>query len=153
MNSDSISQPNRQRWMETLAKANWVDLKPLWQAVRDKPNCKVLRKPETGLIMVRGRMGGSGQPFNTGEATATRCTVATKSGLKGHAYILGRNKDHALAAATLDVGLQETATRDVLLAQVIEPLRKIHQARLATHRRKVAATKVDFFTLVRGEDD
>lgn len=152
MQSDSFSPDLRQEWMALLAKADWSDLKPLWQTAPEMPECIILRKPETGLIMLRGRMGGSGQTFNTGEATATRCSVESKSGVKGHAYILGRNKEHALAAAELDAGLQDNDCHNAIAEHVIKPLKKIHSDRLETHRRKVAATKVDFFTLVRGED-
>ena len=103
--------------------------------------------------MVRGRMGGSGQPFNTGEATVTRCSVKTSSGVKGHAYVMGQNKAHALIAAELDAGLQAPDFHTDLIEKVISPLQMIRAERLEKHRRKTAATKVDFFTLVRGEDD
>ena len=102
--------------------------------------------------MIRGRMGGRGQPFNTGEATVTRCSVKSKSGFTGHAYVMGRNKDHARAAAELDARLQEQEIQNTLLETVIQPLKQIREEKIERHRRKTAATKVDFFTLVRGED-
>lgn len=34
-----------------------------------------LRPAETGLVMLRGRIGGDGAPFNAGEATVTRAAV------------------------------------------------------------------------------
>lgn len=152
MSNESTHQSQRQQWMEVLSKAQWSDLCSLWDALIDKPECQVLRKPETGMVMVRGRMGGSGNPFNTGEATVTRCSVSTASGVKGHAYVLGRNKEHALIAAELDAGLQEPHSHANLIAKVIAPLETMRAERLEKHRRKTAATKVDFFTLVRGED-
>lgn len=153
MQNDSFSQTCRQNWMAVLSKANWTDLKPLWDKAPHKPDCHVIREPETGMVMVRGRMGGSGQPFNTGEATVTRCSVQSRTGLKGHAYVLGRNKDHALAAAELDAGLQEPSIRSTIIEHVIEPLKRVKEENLEKHRRQTAATKVDFFTLVRGEVD
>ncbi len=153
MQHESSSQNQRQQWMAVLAQADWADLKPLWLSYHERPDCELLRKPETGMVMVRGRMGGTGKPFNTGEATVTRCTVQTKTGVKGHAYVMGRNKEHALVAAEIDAGLQEPELHKVLLERVISPLQKIRAERLEKHRRKTAATKVDFFTLVRGEDD
>lgn len=151
---DKLStQSQRQEWMGVLSQAKWADLNTLWQSLEAKPNCEILRKPETGMVMVRGRMGGSGQPFNTGEATVTRCSVKTSSGIKGHAYVMGRNKEHALIAAELDAGLQDPDCRKELIEKVISPLKQIRVERLEQHRRKTAATKVDFFTLVRGEDD
>ena len=46
------------------------------------PDYRVLRGPEAGLVMVRGRTGGGGAPFNLGEMTATRCTVRTETRLR-----------------------------------------------------------------------
>jgi len=89
----------------------------------------MLRGPETGLVTVRGRIGGGGAPFNTGEATVTRATVRLPSGQVGHAYALGRDKE-----------------------KVVAPLRRRQAEVDATQRAEAAATKVDFFTLVRGED-
>ncbi len=153
MQNDSQLGTSRQKWMAVLAKAYWSDLEPLWQSIPVNSKCDLLRKPETGLVMVRGRMGGSGQPFNTGEATVTRCSVENSSGLKGHAYVIGRNKRHALAAAEIDAGLQDENTHETLMEQIIQPLERLASKRHEKHRRKVAATKVDFFTLVRGEDE
>ena len=153
MSIDSISQHHRQSWIAVLAKANWPDLQPLWISFQDQLTSKILRKPETGLVMLRGRMGGSGQPFNTGEATVPRCTVESGNGIKGHSYILGRNKDHALAAASIDAGLQHEDMHATLMNEIIKPLETKKALARETHRRKVAATKVDFFTMVRGEDE
>lgn len=147
------SQKQRREWMEVLAKSDWRELEPLYAEMKIDDAVEVLRKPETGLVMVRGRMGGSGQAFNTGEATVTRCTVRRPSGTTGHAYVLGRNHKHAMAAAQLDAALQEETLHEKVTASVLEPLKKARAERIETHRRKVAATKVDFFTLVRGEDD
>ncbi|MEL7428602.1 MAG: phosphonate C-P lyase system protein PhnG [Pseudomonadota bacterium] len=153
MQTESFSQGQRQDWIAVLSQANWPDLKLLWQSLSQKPECRILRKPETGMVMIRARMGGKGQPFNTGEATVTRCSVETVSGVNGHAYVMGRNREHALIAAEIDAGLQEPAFQKSLMENIIAPLKQIRAARLETHRRKTAATKVDFFTLVRGEDD
>ena len=76
-----------------------------------------MRGPETGLVMVRGRAGGSGSPFNLGEMTVTRCTVQLGSGTAGHAYIAGRDERQAELAAVADALLQDPAlTRKVLSA-------------------------------------
>ena len=153
MNIESNSVSARQEWMSVLAKADWADLEQLHTTMDALPECKVLRAPETGTVMVRGRMGGTGRPFNTGEATVTRCSVENEAGLKGHSYVMGRNKMHALLAARLDVALQDEHTRKAVFDAVISPLKEIYEERLEIHRRKIAATKVDFFTLVRGEDN
>jgi alpha-D-ribose 1-methylphosphonate 5-triphosphate synthase subunit PhnG len=101
--------------------------------------------------MVRGRIGGSGDSFNVGEATVTRCTVSLPCGTIGHAYVLGQSDRHAHVAALLDALLQ-TGSGPGLMENVIEPLAAEQAARRQTKRDKAAATKVDFFTMVRGDD-
>ena len=59
------------------------------------PDYTVIRGPEGGLVMVRGRAGGGGSAFNLGEMTVTRCTVRTETGFVGHAYIAGRDEQRA----------------------------------------------------------
>lgn len=142
----------RQRWMSVLAKADWSELAPLFAVRDDKPDYRFLRAPETGLVMLRGRMGGTGNPFNMGEATVTRCAVTTQTGIAGHSYVMGRNQAHAEAAAVLDAMLQDQATHDVVEHDVIAPLEQAAQARRQSDASRSAATKVEFFTMVRGED-
>src|SRR3982074_323537 len=50
-----------------------------------------LREPESGLVMVRGRIGGDGAPFNLGEATVSRAAVRLSTGEVGLGYPLGRD--------------------------------------------------------------
>jgi alpha-D-ribose 1-methylphosphonate 5-triphosphate synthase subunit PhnG len=100
--------------------------------------------------MVRGRAGGTGAAFNVGEATVTRCTVETESGHVGHAYVLGRDHAHAEAAAVCDAMLQDERQRPLLTAL----LAALEAAQLQDAERKAAeaaATRVEFFTMVRGE--
>ena len=143
---------DRKRWMSILANAPWPALDALWSQRCNKPLFTVLRAPETGLVMVRARAGGAGNPFNMGEATVTRCAVVSGNGHTGHAYILGRNHHHARAAAEIDALLQDDALRSNLMDEVIVPLAGQKLARIQSERAKTAATKVDFFTMVRGED-
>ena len=103
--------------------------------------------------MVQARMGGTGRPFNLGEMTITRCTVRTGQGRAGHAYVPGRRLRHAELAAVFDALLQDGSCRGTLLETLIRPLQ---EARGATSPHclglKTAATKVDFFTMVRGHN-
>ena len=108
------------------------------------------RAPETGLVMVQGRMGGEGGPFNLGEMTVTRCVLQLASGVVGHSTVQGRDKDHARRAALIDA-LWQTDAAGIEAAFLI-PLRNAETARRATRAAKAAATRVEFFTLVRGED-
>ena len=75
-------------------------------AVRAR-GCKLIRKPETGLIMARGRISGTGSPFNVGEVLVTRCAVSLTGGQTGYAWILGADSDHARDAALLDALWQD----------------------------------------------
>lgn len=115
------------------------------------PDHEQLRAPENGLVMLRGRIGGDGAPFNLGEATVSRAAVRLNSGEVGFGYTLGRDGAKAQLIALCDALIQTSQFADTIEAKVLTPLR----ARvLAEHKRKAeetAATKVDFYTLVRGE--
>ncbi len=147
-------QQARQRWMGILAKADSQHLQSLWHSLAVKQDYTFIRKPETGLTMVRGRTGGSGQPFNMGEMTLTRCALrlTTDKNQVGVSYIAGRNHDHAVTAAMADALLQGNEWHDRLQQELIKPLLQKQQQAEVERSSKAASTKVDFFTLVRGED-
>jgi alpha-D-ribose 1-methylphosphonate 5-triphosphate synthase subunit PhnG len=137
----------RRRWMAVLARAGADELSDRLAACGAVPEHLVLRGPEAGLVMVRGRVGGGGAPFNLGEMTATRCTVRTVTGFVGHAYVAGRNERLAELAALADAMLQDPARRPALLVDVIEPLAETQQVRRDTTAAKAAATRVQFFAM------
>lgn len=143
-----ITTNDRKNWMGLLARAKPERLAALFP---DLPAHQFLRPPEIGAVMVRGRTGGVGQPFNLGEMTVTRCTVTLADGAVGHAHVQGRDKGHATRAAILDALLQGAAG-GAMTAQVLTPLAVEEAAKRQTRADKAAATKVEFFTLVRGED-
>ncbi len=101
--------------------------------------------------MLRGRMGATGAAFNFGEATVTRCAVRLADGPEGHAYVMGRNRDHARLAALCDALLQTAEHGEPVMARVIAPLEARLQQNHIEAAGKAAATKVDFFTMVRGD--
>ncbi|MDZ4309579.1 MAG: phosphonate C-P lyase system protein PhnG [Cypionkella sp.] len=138
----------RKAWMGLLARAKPTRLADLFPEI---PAHDLLRAPEIGAVMVRGRIGGTGQPFNLGEMTVTRCALRLGSGAVGHAHVQGRDKGHALRAAVVDA-LMQTDQAEVMRAAVLAPLQAEEVARRASRAAKAAATKVEFFTLVRGED-
>ena len=142
----SAMQPptRRQHWMSVLARASGQELAALAGPL---PPYTRLRGPEAGLVMVRGRTGGSGNPFNLGEATVARCTVRTGAGTVGHAYCLGRDLRQAELAAVLDALLQDPASGPAMEAQVIAPLATAQAERRTQLARRAAATQVQFFTL------
>ena len=141
----------RRAWMSVLARAPLDELERFWSALSPQPGWSFLRRPETGAVMVRGRAGGTGRRFNLGEMTVTRCAVRLDDGAVGLAYVAGRSSRHAELAAALDALLQDPGRRPTVEAQVIAPLRGLLAQKAELASRKAAATKVEFFTLVRGE--
>ena len=150
---DASHDPNaaRKAWLSLLAKAPAQDVARLWADAELSPDHETLRAPEIGAVMVRGRAGAVGAPFNLGEMTVTRASVRLTEGAVGHGYVQGRDKTHATQAALIDA-LMQTPAADRIDAAILAPLRAAEQAQKATRAGKAAATKVDFFTMVRGED-
>lgn len=140
----------RKAWMAVLAQATPEALARALDSLGPRPAATWLRAPEIGAVMVRGRAGGSGAPFNLGEMTVTRCALRLNDGRTGHAYIPGRDRGHAEAAAICDALLQG-AEAERVEAEVIAPLKQAAEAERRTNAARAEATKVDFFTMVRGE--
>jgi alpha-D-ribose 1-methylphosphonate 5-triphosphate synthase subunit PhnG len=145
---NEASDAARKGWMSLLAKAAPSRLAAL---MPNLPAHSTLRAPETGAVMVRGRAGTSGAAFNLGEMTVTRCSVRLACGTVGHAWVQGRDKDHARRAALADALMQTEAAAD-LTARVLVPLGDEAERTRAARAAKAAATRVEFFTMVRGED-
>ncbi|SPJ24183.1 phosphonate C-P lyase system protein PhnG [Palleronia abyssalis] len=141
----------RKSWMGLLAKAPEGRAAALLDGAMARPSFTWLRAPEIGTTMVRARAGGTGTSFNLGEVTVTRCALTLEGGPVGHAYIRGRRKADAEAAALIDA-LMQTDRAGVLQAEVLDRLHAEAAAAKADRAGKAAATKVDFFTMVRGED-
>lgn len=145
-------QLERKAVMATLAQSTGDVIVRLWNEAGLPSEAELLRGPETGLVTVRGRIGGGGAPFNVGEATVTRATVRLASGQVGHCYALGRDKQKAKLAAIADALWQDPALRRDVEAKLIAPLQAALAGARERRRAETAATKVDFFTMVRGED-
>lgn len=142
---------DRRRWMAVLARAPSGEIATLLAALPPLPAPERLRPPETGLVMVRGRAGGDGAPFNLGEMTVTRCVLRLATGETGHAYVQGRSKTKARQAALVDA-LMQGGRAAAVRAAVIEPLAAAMAEAQRSRAAKAAATKVEFFTMVRGDD-
>lgn len=145
------TEHTRKDWMSLLAKAPAQALDQLWTALDLPQNFTWLRAPEVGGVMVQGRTGGTGARFNLGEMTVTRCTLQLASGPVGHAYVQGRDKRKAEQAALVDA-LMQSPLADKLRADLLTPLQDTLDTARATRAARAATTKVDFFTLARGED-
>ncbi|WP_019953944.1 phosphonate C-P lyase system protein PhnG [Yoonia vestfoldensis] len=151
MQATDDSQAARKAWLGLLAKAPGGEVAALWSAADMTPAHSVLRAPEIGAVMVRGRAGAVGAAFNLGEMSVTRASIRLADGTVGHGYVQGRDRTHALQAALIDA-LMQTDVAGQVESTVLAPLRAAATDRKATRAAKAAATKVDFFTLVRGED-
>lgn len=150
--SPESASATRHEAMQVLALAAPGNIERMFSEGNFKDDAKMLRGPETGLVTVRGRMGGGGAAFNVGEATVTRASIRLASGEIGHAYALGRDGEKVRLAAVIDALLQRPADADAVETTILSPLRAAQNEEAARRKAETAATKVDFFTMVRGED-
>ena len=142
----------RRRWLSVLAKSPAAVLEKAWQEEGGGVEFRRLRGPEIGLCLVRARTGGSGMRFNLGEMTIVRCSVRLASGEIGHGYVGGRSGRHAQLVALFDALLQRPEQEPGKLASLIDNLEAAQQDRRRALAAKVAPSRVEFFTIVRGED-
>jgi alpha-D-ribose 1-methylphosphonate 5-triphosphate synthase subunit PhnG len=158
--NDSFSDATleRRRWLAKLARAPRALLETALDAACEGtplPAFDWLRAPQTGLAMVRGRIGGTGDPFNVGEATVTRAALRLKSresaGFVGIAYQFGRDKRRAELAALADAMLQSPQWRDAVQRHLLVPLTEMLGDKRRERAEATASTRVDFYTMVRGE--
>jgi len=149
---DDIGGNARQARMKVLARASGEDLAAAWRQLGVDPAFQNLRGPETGLVTVRGRIGGDGDAFNFGDVTVTRASVRLENGETGHAYRLGRDSAAAQLCAVIDALTADTETARRVDDLITRPLQSKQQANDTRRRSETEATRVDFFTMVRGED-
>ena len=151
LKQESPPEMARKEGMRLLARASSEEIMTAWEALADKPDVSPVRGPETGLVMVRGRIGGGGDAFNLGEATVSRATIRLSTGEIGHGQLLGTDKQRARLAAIFDALFQREADRPA-----VEALYRVIASRIEAEDRRsaeeTAATRVDFFTMVRGDD-
>lgn len=140
----------RRDWIGLFGRTAPAALRAAVASLGPMPTPDWLRRPETGTVMVRGRAGGTGAAFNLGEVTATRC-VLREGEIQGHAIVQGRDADHAALAAWLDLLLQGPRAEEVRRTALV-PLVAAEALRRDDRARKAEATRVDFETMVRGED-
>jgi alpha-D-ribose 1-methylphosphonate 5-triphosphate synthase subunit PhnG len=143
-------QAQRQAAMAVLAHADAAEIAGRLDAIA-LPAHENLREPENGLVMVRGRIGGDGAPFNLGEATVSRAAVRLATGEVGFGYTLGRNRQKAQMIALCDALIQTPDHAGAVEVHVLAPLRATIASERSRKAAETAATRVDFYTLVRGE--
>lgn len=148
--ASSQQDAGRKAALDVLAAAPAKALAELWDRWADKPAHTKVRGPEVGLVMVRGRAGGGGAPFNLGEASVSRASVRIATGEVGHGYCLGRDLAKAEIIAVIDALWQRDPA--AVEAGIIAPLRALAATADRKRRDESEATKVDFFTMVRGDN-
>ncbi len=151
-NAGSLGLPSRAQWMALLARAPVELMEPaLGPQALVTPHW--LRAPQTGLMMVQGRVGGTGERFNVGEVTVTRCALrlqgADQDAAVGVAYVLGRSHRQAVLAAVADAMLQDPAQQSLLCTRLLNPLREHVNTQLAQRHARAQSTRVEFFTVAR----
>ncbi|MDE2362011.1 MAG: phosphonate C-P lyase system protein PhnG [Hyphomicrobiales bacterium] len=142
----------RRRVMAVLARSERVDIDKQIGAIEALPRGRNVRPVQIGLVMLRGRIAGIGAPFNLGEATVTRAVVRLPTGETGFSYVFGRDEEKANRAALVDALWQCPKWRATVESEIIAPLAQMLRRKDAVAAAETAATRVDFFTLVRGED-
>ena len=151
-NSPDHLRQMRQEIMAVLASSSADEIDRHIRTIEPIPAHEEVRAAASGLVMLRGRIGGDGAPFNFGEATVTRAAVRLATQEVGFGYVLGRDHAKARLVALCDALIQHDAYRDRVERSVVQPIRERLHAERRLKAEQVAATKVDFFTLVRGED-
>lgn len=144
--------PDRRAALGLLARSPAGLLAERFAQLQPLPAWHWLRRPETGTLMLRARIGGDGAQFNLGEATLTRCTLRLADGTVGVGTVRGRNPQQAEQIALCDALLQHPAHAEQVQTDIIAVLAQAESERRARRAAEIAASKVDFFTLVRGED-
>ena len=142
---------DRKSWLSLMAKSSSQNIKAFWQSAELNCAAETIRMPEIGSVMVRGRQGGNGATFHLGEMSVTRCSIKTDDGIIGHGYHQGRSKETAELVAKIDALAQGDQFQTVN-DKIFIPLSNIVVEKRQKLAAKAAATKVDFFTMVRGED-
>jgi alpha-D-ribose 1-methylphosphonate 5-triphosphate synthase subunit PhnG len=150
MTDQNPKQAQRKAAMAVLAHSDAAEIFDRLEAI-SLPTHENLREPENGLVMVRGRIGGDGAAFNLGEATVSRAAVRLSTGEVGFGYTLGRDRQKAQMIALCDAMVQSDQFAGVVESGVIAPLRAAIVAKQNRQAAETAATRVDFYTLVRGE--
>ncbi|MGL4724291.1 MAG: phosphonate C-P lyase system protein PhnG [Scandinavium sp.] len=142
----------RQRWIAALTHSDPAQLNARMQALKLMPDYETLRAPESGLVQIQARMGATGARFFAGDATLTRAAIRLQDGTLGYSWVLGRDKAHAERCAVIDALLQTPDHFQTLMETLIAPLEAERAARIAARHAEVNTSRVDFFTLVRGDN-
>ena len=166
----------RQQLLSVLSKSSFDDINRFWQSLSIVPSYSLLKAPEVGMTMVRAKTGGTGQAFNMGEMTVTRtvirldvseghlkessseekgveekCVEEKRTDIIGFGYTAGRDTKKSELIAVVDAYFQLPEYTDLIEEKILQPLLDKQRHQEESEAKKVDATKVNFFTMVRGE--
>lgn len=142
---------DRKKWIGLLGCADPKDLEAARDDLTEGLDIRYVVKPETGMIMVQAKSDGSNARFNLGEVTVSRCVLDVKNKYTGTAWIMGSDLRHAELAALFDGLLQDPDYHDLLASTLMKDLKKKQAAKNRQLAEDASDTRVEFFTLKRGE--
>lgn len=153
MTTHTLSPKDQQRRaaLDLLSKSTTEAIREKWEPLNLAPQYVILKQPEIGMVMVQSKAAGRSPEFNLGEMTVTRTVIQLESQEIGYGYTQGRDKSRAELIALIDACLQVSAHKTTIEAEVLAPLEEALNLRNAEHAQRVERTKVNFFTMVRGE--
>jgi len=146
----------RQQLLSVLSVSELSAIQSYWQALSISPRYSLLKAPEVGMTMVRAKTGGTGQAFNMGEMTVTRTVIRlndinAQNDVIGFGYTAGRNTQKSELIAVIDACFQLSEYAASITKLLLQPLQQLRQQQKNQQTAQVSATKVNFFTMVRGE--
>ena len=150
-NENDTKTSKRRLWLGVLARAATSELEQAALTLGAVPPLEHVRPAEIGMVMLRGRIGGTGDAFNLGEASVTRCALRAGASALGVGYTLGRDRRKAELIALMDALLQDTERNQKIMHEVVEPMAGRQLAQRTEAGRMAATSKVEFFTFVRGQ--
>jgi alpha-D-ribose 1-methylphosphonate 5-triphosphate synthase subunit PhnG len=141
---------DRESWIGLLGSADPADLEAGLEGLEGSEYARITG-PETGMLMVQAKADGSGSRFNLGEMTVSKCILEVQGKFMGSGWVMGSDLRHAELAALFDGLLQDPAHHDHLMTTLIPRLEEKERIRRERLLKDVSDTKVEFFTLKRGE--
>ena len=103
------------------------------------------------MIMVRAKADGSKKRFNLGEVIVSRCVLEVNQKYLGVSWVLGSNLKHVELAALFDGLMQDPEYHGKLNLSLLQALKEKQKKKDDIIVKDAADTKVEFFTLKRGE--
>ena len=147
MNNHTLT--SRPAWLRLFALSSDQDLENMVRTTQLEQRCQSVLEPQVGIVTVRARISGRGAQFNVGDACVTKAEVLLDNQIKGYATVLGGRARRAKLVAMLDAAM--AANVGGHLHALVQQLADKYVQRNAQRQQAAGKTKVDFFTMVRGD--